>query len=176
MRILESAVDLALQRRLEEAKVDFCLIGAAALAAHGYSRSTADVDLLVLDPVVLKPEFWGEVKVKLRKGNLEDPLVGSVFVPGPVPHDVGKTYAARLALQTSRQSELLGVKVAQVTALALMKLEAGSAKDIYDVIALIERRRQLGDTAWIDELPQHLPRLSPEGRDAYERMQLVLKR
>jgi hypothetical protein len=167
-----------LTKRLDDAKVDFCLIGASALATHGYSRSTADVDLLVVDPVVLTPEFWGDVAVKLRVGNFEDPLAGSVFVPGPVPHDVvvGRTYAARLALQTSKQNDAVGVKVAQVLPLALMKLEAGSAQDIYDVIALIERRTQMGDIAWIDELPRHLPKLLPEGREAYERMQLVLKR
>jgi hypothetical protein len=178
MRNLESAVDPALKRRLDDAGVDFCLIGAAALAAHGYSRSTSDVDLLVLDPAVLMPAFWGDVAVKLRIGNLEDPLTGSVFIPGPTPYDVvvGKTYAAKLALQTSQRNEVLGVKVARVLPLALMKFEAGSAQDVYDVMGLIERRTQLGDTAWIDELPQHLQRLTPEGRDAYERMQLVLQR
>jgi hypothetical protein len=39
----------------------------------------------------------------------------------------------------------------------------------------MERRRVMGDSAWIDELPQHLPKLTREGREAYERMQLVLK-
>jgi hypothetical protein len=175
---LESSVDPALRRRLEQAKVDFCLIGAAAFAAHGYSRSTADIDLLVLDPVVLKKAFWGNIAVKLRIGNFEDPLIGSVFVPGPIPHDVvvGKTYAARMALQTAQHNDLLGLRLAQILPLVLMKLEAGGAKDIYDVIAIMERRRQLGDATWIDELPQHLPKLTAEGRDAYERMQLVLKR
>lgn len=178
MKSLESAVDPALKQRLGDAKVDFCLIGAAALAAHGYSRATADIDLLVLDRVVLTADFWSGIAVKLRIGTFEDPLVGSVFVPGTPPYDVvvGKTYAARLALQTARHNEPLGIKVAEVLPLALMKLEAGSAQDIYDVITLIERRRQFGDVAWIDELPRHLPKLTSEGREAYERMQLVLKR
>jgi hypothetical protein len=175
---LESAVDPALRKRLDDAKVDFCLIGAAALAAHGYSRATADIDLLVVDPVVLTQDFWSGVAVKLRVGSFDDPLVGSVFIPGPTPYDVvvGKTYAARLALQTACQNPALGIKVAEVLPLALMKLEAGSAQDIYDVIALIERRRQFDDVAWVDDVPRHLPRLTPEGRDAYARLQLVLKR
>jgi hypothetical protein len=131
---LESGVDPTLQRRLEDAQVDFCLIGAAALAANGYSRATADVDLLVLDSVVLNADFWADLPVKIRKGAFEDPLIGSVFVPGPVPHDVvvGKTYAAKLALQTAARSEVLGIKVAAALPLVLMKLEAGSAKDIYE--------------------------------------------
>lgn len=36
-----------LLRRLAEAGVEFCVVGAYALAVHGYSRGTADVDIVV---------------------------------------------------------------------------------------------------------------------------------
>jgi hypothetical protein len=34
---------------LRRERIDFALIGAATLAAHGVSRSTVDIDLLVTD-------------------------------------------------------------------------------------------------------------------------------
>ena len=175
---MESSVDAGLRRRLESAQIDYCVIGATALATLGYVRATGDIDLLVLAPEVLSRAFWGDASVEILVGDPEDTLRGSVIWPSEIRHDVvvGKTWAARLALQTSTQNALLGCKVAQPLPLALMKLEAGSAQDIYDVIALIERRRLLGDIAWIDELPAHLPRLTPEGREAWSRMQLVLQR
>jgi len=40
-------------RALRRERIDFALIGAAALAAHGVSRSTVDIDLLVTDARVL---------------------------------------------------------------------------------------------------------------------------
>lgn len=39
--------------QLRREQIEFALIGAAALAAHGVSRSTVDIDLLVVDPRVL---------------------------------------------------------------------------------------------------------------------------
>ncbi len=51
-----SAFDDACDRvlgRLEERGVGVRVVGAAALAAHGVSRSTRDLDLLVVDRTVL---------------------------------------------------------------------------------------------------------------------------
>jgi hypothetical protein len=41
-------VDPELARRLDAAQVGWCVIGAAALAAHGYVRASDDIDLLTL--------------------------------------------------------------------------------------------------------------------------------
>ena len=43
---------------LADSHVAHALIGAAALAVHGVSRSTLDQDLLVCDRRVLESGFW----------------------------------------------------------------------------------------------------------------------
>jgi hypothetical protein len=68
---------------LERAKISHALIGAAAMAVHGVSRATADVDLFTVDGKALQDELWVEleqkgVTLRLLKGDFEDPLAGSV--------------------------------------------------------------------------------------------------
>jgi hypothetical protein len=46
-----------LARYLEEAKVDYALIGGYAIAAHGYNRFSEDVDILV-DPSPANTRRW----------------------------------------------------------------------------------------------------------------------
>jgi hypothetical protein len=62
----------------DQAGVPFALIGAAALAVHGVSRSTLDIDLLVIDPRVLERSFWasfgGRAAIDIRTGDAADPL------------------------------------------------------------------------------------------------------
>jgi hypothetical protein len=43
---------------LDEGRVPFAVIGAAALAVHGVSRSTQDIDLLTTDLRLLQRTFW----------------------------------------------------------------------------------------------------------------------
>ncbi len=59
------------------------LIGAAALAIHGVSRSTHDLDLLATEPSCLDPRQWSALSeegivVEVRKGDADDPLAGVV--------------------------------------------------------------------------------------------------
>ena len=63
----------------------FAAIGAAALAAHGVLRATADLDLLVIDPACLDDRVWHElvesrVRVEIRRGDAADPLAGVVRI------------------------------------------------------------------------------------------------
>jgi hypothetical protein len=74
-------VDRALAALLEASGVEWCLIGAAALAAHGYVRNTDEIDLLTLDASVLATQFWGSAPVTIRRGDHDDPLLGSVVWP-----------------------------------------------------------------------------------------------
>src|SRR5213595_1546282 len=122
MRNLESVVDAELRKVLGGAQVDYCLIGASALAVHGYVRATADVDLLTLDDRVLQESFWAGAPVTIRRGAWDDPLVGSVAWPASIQHDVivGRGYAASFALTTARDNEALGCRVAEPLALALL--------------------------------------------------------
>jgi hypothetical protein len=170
-------VDPALAEELRRGGVEWCLIGAAALATHGYARTTDDIDLLTLDGRVLSADFWGSSPVRIRRGDFDDPLVGSVVWPAEPQHDVvvGKGHAAREALSTAPFNQRLGCRVATALALVLLKLEAGGAQDLYDVVALVERRRALDGAAWFAEVPAHLPRLSASGRDAWTRMQSLCR-
>ena len=68
---------------LDGAGIDYALIGAAALAVHGVSRATADVDFLTVDTKVLDKELWNALEshganLRLLKGDSDDPLAGSV--------------------------------------------------------------------------------------------------
>jgi hypothetical protein len=174
---LASIVDAALARRLEAAQIDYCLIGASALAVHGYVRATADIDLLTLDATVLMNDFWAGTSATIRRGDWDDPLVGSVVWTAAIQHDVivGRGYAASLALRAAPPNAELGCRVAGPLALALLKLEAGSAQDLYDIVALLQRRTSIDGAPWAAELAEHLPRLSPAARDAWTRMQTILR-
>jgi hypothetical protein len=59
---------------LEAGGIDHALIGAAAMAIHGVSRATADLDLFTVDGKVLQAELWKELesrgaKLRLLKGD-----------------------------------------------------------------------------------------------------------
>ena len=174
---MESVVDAVLRRRLDEAQVRYCLIGAAALAVHGYVRDTSDIDLLTLDDRVLQQSFWSGAPVVIRKGAWDDPLVGSVVWTGEVVHDVvvGRGHAATVAVSTAVASNLVGCAVASPLALTLLKLEAGSGQDPYDVLALLETRRAADGAPWETEIAAHLPKLSADARDAWVRMQSLTR-
>lgn len=51
-------------RLLERERVPHALIGAAAMAVRGVSRSTADVDLLCVDSGVLRREAWAAFEAR----------------------------------------------------------------------------------------------------------------
>ncbi len=62
---------------LERADVAHALIGAAAMAVHGVSRATADVDLFTIDEKSLQRELWAELeqngaRLRLLKGDFDD--------------------------------------------------------------------------------------------------------
>jgi hypothetical protein len=169
-------VDPELARRLDAAQVGWCVIGAAALAAHGYVRASDDIDLLTLETRVLEAEFWTGAVVKIRRGDWDDPLAGSVLWPGAIQHDVvvGRGHAAREALGTAIYNDRLGARLATPLSMVLLKLEAGGAQDLYDILALMERRRLLDGADWIDRIAEHLPQLSSHAREAWGRMQTLM--
>ncbi len=77
---------------LDQHHIQYALIGAAALAVHGISRSTADQDLLVVDPEVLGSEIWmpiaSSASVDIRPGDADDPLMGVVRLRARNERDV----------------------------------------------------------------------------------------
>jgi hypothetical protein len=108
VKLLERVSALLAQRASAHA-----VIGAAALAAHGVARATADLDLLALDLACLDPSAWRELRgagasVEIRRGDDADPLAGVVRVssPGERPVDVVVGKGAWQASLLSRATPL----------------------------------------------------------------------
>ena len=134
---------------LTERGIPFAAIGAAALARHGVSRSTFDVDLLATDPRTLDASLWdapslsGTV-VEVRRGDLLDPLAGVVRVRNggerPVDLVVGRSRWQDEAIGRGKPARILDAEVLVVTApdLVLLKLYAGGPQDAWDIRQLLE--------------------------------------
>jgi hypothetical protein len=131
---------------LARAGVPHALIGAAALALHGVSRSTHDIDLLATDPSCLIPDLWASLEsaeVEIRKGGLDDPLAGVVrfTAPGDSPVDlvVGKArwQAAALTRAENRCFADVELPVLRAADLILLKLYAGGPQDAWDIVQLL---------------------------------------
>jgi hypothetical protein len=138
---------------LDERAIPHALIGAAALAAAGVSRSTYDLDLLTGDSRVLLPETWQRlrelgVSVDIRRGDDEDPLGGVVRLEqtGERPVDVilGK-YGWQNRIVERAQRSPGGPRVVRPPDLILLKLYAGGTQDLWDVRELM---RLSGASAW----------------------------
>jgi hypothetical protein len=166
-------LDAAVLQHLEVSGVEYCVIGGIALAAHGYGRYTADVDLLTMDARVLRSDFWpAPLVAEIRVADADDPLGGLVRCTSSPPHDVlvGRGYAMQLAVATARRHAELGAPVATPLALLLLKLEAGGPQDRHDIVALVEAQRALGTEDWLREIERHLPHLSDAARACWQRV------
>ncbi len=159
------------RERLDRNGVAWCMIGGSALAALGYARFTVDIDLLTMNDRVLDAKFWdGSDMPEIRIGDEDDPLRGVVRFhsePG-VDLIVGAGHAMRFAVDSAEIHPALGWRVATPLAMVLLKLEAGGPMDRSDIIGLVDVRRQLGSVEWLNEILQHVPKLSREARACFE--------
>ena len=132
---------------LDSKDVPYAVIGAAALALHGVSRSTGDQDLLVTDSAVLAAGFWESLErsttIDVRRGDDADPLAGVVRLEraGESPVDV---VVGRFRWQTavlSRAERVRGpdreIPVVRAADLVLLKLYAGGSQDRWDIEQLL---------------------------------------
>lgn len=163
---------------LADKGVPFVLIGAVALAAHGVARYTADVDLLTLDPSVLRPSFWTGFDgpaPELRVGDAEDPLAGVARIPLVPQHDliVGKSAGARLALAHPESRSGLPCPVAVPLALLALKAEAGAPQDAHDARALLEAQALLGHRELAGSFKELLPSLGAPAERFVARFHLL---
>jgi hypothetical protein len=176
--LASTAIDLRIVRKLDDEKISFCLIGAAALAANGFARYTADVDLLTVEAKVLVAAFWKDFQrqPELRRGDAADPLRGVVRWSNEVPLDliVGRGHAARWAVATAVALPSFPCPVATPLALTLLKLEAGSPQDRADILSLVSVQREVNRAAWLEEVRGHLKRLSAGARAAWKALQADL--
>jgi len=137
---------------LRSAGIPHALIGAGALALHGVSRSTFDIDLLAVDPAALAEQTWadlsagGVVQVEIRHGDASDPLLGVVRLTNAGERDVdvivGRQAWQGDTLTRATEIDLGGVPLAVVTAadLILLKLYAGGSQDLWDIEQLLASR------------------------------------
>lgn len=129
----------------------FAVIGAAALATHGVSRATADLDLLVVDDSCLDENVWRArvprgVTVDVRRGDASDPLAGVIRLHGGGPEGSVDVIVGRHAWQTAlltraepREIGSVRLPVARAADLVLLKLYAGGPQDAWDIDRLLDR-------------------------------------
>ena len=172
MTLLAAVTDLLRRRGTRHA-----VIGAAALAVHGVSRATRDIDLLVADPACLERPYWEGLEpatatVAIYPGAADDPLAGAVRVRGPAgpPLDVvvgrGSWVAGVLERATVHEIEGLPVPVVTRADLVLLKLYAGGPQDAWDIEQLIAE----ADAATLAEVGDRLAALPEEARRLWQRI------
>jgi predicted nucleotidyltransferase len=165
-------------RVLEGGGIRHALIGATALAVHGVSRATADIDLLTVDAKVLDEVLWADFAsrgtgLRLLKGDFDDPLAGSVRMSEGdeiVDVVVGKFDWQREVIASAERLSLgaVSLPVARPAGLILLKLHAGGPKDAWDIRSLLDA---VEDAAHVtSEVECVLPRLPTEARQLWARL------
>ncbi len=137
---------------LKEHGIDYMVIGAVALMAHGYPRFTEDIDL-VLTPEGLEafhreliglgyvPAFPG---AKKRFRSTKDGVSIEVMTSGQYPGD-GKPKPVSIPEPSTASTEIDGIKIVTFEKLIELKLASGMTaphrlKDLADVQELIKIR------------------------------------
>ncbi len=167
----------AVADHLAARSVGHALIGAGALAAHGVSRSTSDLDLLTTAREVLDPAFWiglaAAAPPDIRAGGPDDPLAGVVRVSAPgarsVDLVVGRHAWQADVVRRARPITLAGrpIPVATAPDLVLLKLFAGSPQDAWDVEQILAARDRAAIASAVEA---DLPRLPPEAARLWARI------
>ena len=164
---------LQLSKRLDDEGIDYAVIGGMALAAHGYSRFTSDVDILTtkegLDAIHQRlvglgylPAFQGARKA-LR--DIATNVRVEFITTGEFPGD-GKPKPVSFPDPKDVAVERDGYKVIALPKLIELKLASGLSAphrmrdlaDVQDLIAKLDLPRNLADD------------LDPSVRDEYLRM------
>ncbi len=132
---------------LSDEKVRFLLVGAYALAAHGYPRATMDIDIWVMpssqnaEAVIRALRRFGAPLHKLTKEDLQKD--GTVFQIGVAPRRIDIITAAsglkfEEVFQNSISINIEGIEVhiPSIDDLIRNKRAIGRTKDLADVEAL----------------------------------------
>jgi hypothetical protein len=137
---------------LERRRIDYMVIGAVALMAHGYPRFTEDIDLVLtvegleafhheLVGLGYAPAFEGARKrLRATRGNV--PV--EIIVAGEYPGD-GRPKPVSFPIPATASVEMDGVRVVTLEKLIELKLASGMTapdrlKDLADVQELIKAR------------------------------------
>ena len=164
--------------RLSERQIPFAVIGAAALAVHGVSRGTRDLDLFSLTSECLNSITWESfeangVIVRVSRGDDDDPLAGVVRFTasgeGPVDLVVGKSPWQAAIPGRARRARVGDVElpVARATDIVLLKLYGGGPQDAWDIEQLLDAGDRVALVAEVDAAVAALP---AESRELWRRI------
>jgi hypothetical protein len=135
-------------RRLRELNIPYCIAGGMALVAHGYERTTVDVDILVtsagLEEIHRRLEGLGYIRPFANSKNLRDATTRvriEFLVTGQFPGD-GKPKPVAFPDPTQASNEIDGISYLGLPHLVELKLASGMSaphrlKDLADVQELI---------------------------------------
>lgn len=161
---------------LRARSIPFAVIGAAAMAVHGVSRATRDVDLFTVNPATLEAATWASLAgdaPRIRVGGSDDPLAGVArfLAAGEPPLDlvVGKTAWQAEIPGRARPSVIEGVEapVAGAADLVLLKLYAGGPQDAWDIEQLLAGPDR---AALVAEVQGRLAALPAHSQDLWNRI------
>lgn len=116
------------------------------MAMRGVARATADADLLALDLDVLESASWAgfPATVEVRRGDVEDPLIGVVRMRRAEEIDLdivvprGRWQRGVLDRAQAMPYEGGRLLVATPADLVLLKLDAGGTLDRWDAAHILE--------------------------------------
>jgi hypothetical protein len=163
---------------LREHGIDYMVIGAVALLAHGYRRFTEDIDLVLtaegletfhreLIGLGYLPAFQG---AKKRLRSTTENITIEVMITGEYPGD-GKPKPVSIPDPTAASIEIEGVRFVTLEKLIELKLASGMTaphrlKDLADVQELIKIRGLQ---------PEFAERLDPYVRDKFVELAETVK-
>jgi hypothetical protein len=132
---------------LSDENVRFILVGAYALAAHGYPRATMDIDIWILpspdnaDAVLRALRRFGAALQTLTKEDLQ--IDGTIFQIGVAPRRIDIiTAASGLQFEPAYQNSIptniegIEVRILSINDLILNKKATGRTKDLADAETL----------------------------------------
>jgi hypothetical protein len=168
-----------LSRDLEKHAIDYAVIGAVALLAHGYPRFTEDIDLVMTSAGLQKfhdeliglgyaPAFPGARK---RLKSTVDGVTIEVMTTGEYPGD-GKPKPVSMPEPIEASTEIDGIRFLTLEKLIELKLASGISapdrlKDLADVQELIKIRKLDANFA---------SRLNPYVREKYRELEAAVSK
>ena len=163
---------------LEEHGIDYAVIGAVALLAHGYPRFTEDIDLVMTTDGLRKfheelvglgyvPAFPGARK---RLKSTADGVSIEVMTTGEYPGD-GRPKPVSMPEPDKASTEIDGIRFVTLEKLVELKLASGISapdrlKDLADVQELIKIRKLDADFAL---------KLNPYVREKYRELEAAVR-
>jgi hypothetical protein len=142
-------------KKLEKANIPYALVGGMAVNAHGYRRTTNDVDFLLTADGLAEfqkrfvPKFYDATQRPRRFTDRKNQVIVDFLVTGLFPGS-GKPGPIVFPDPTAVRKSMEGMQVIDMTVLIELKLAARRHQDFADVVALI-RAHQL-DESFADRL------------------------